>query len=108
MTQTSLDEALAARDEAVDRVEENAHAEWLAFALLTVRHLGLLGGEFSTDQVWERLDMFDVHTHEPRAMGAVMKRAVRDGLIEPTGRYVRSSRRECHARPVQTYRGVRW
>jgi hypothetical protein len=105
MTQPTLTEALQARDEAIDQAEDHAHAEWLAFALLTVKHLALLGSEFTTDAVWERLDHYGVTTHEPRAMGAVIKRAVRDGLIVPTGRYVKSARKVNHARPIPVWVG---
>jgi hypothetical protein len=105
MTQPTLTEALQARDEAIQTAEDHAHAEWLAFALLTVKNLALLGPEFTTDAVWERLDHYGVTTHEPRAMGAVVKRAVRDGLIVSTGRYVKSGRKVNHARPIPVYRG---
>ncbi len=107
MTQTSLDEAIKERDQAIERSEDHAHAEWLAMALLTVQKMGLLGGTFTTDDVWRWLDHYGVTTHEPRAMGAVMKRAVKDGLIEPTGVYVKSTRKVNHARPQVQYRGVR-
>ena len=53
---------------------------------------------FTTDEVWRFL------THgsgvEKRAMGSVMLKAARDGLIQKTGGYKQSQRAECHLRPI--------
>lgn len=101
--QLSLEEAVAACDASIEQVEEHAHAEWLAAAMLAVRDLARHNDTFTTDQVWELLELDNVATHEPRAMGAVMRRASKDGLIEATGNYVKSARPECHARPVPVW-----
>ncbi len=36
-------------------------------------------------------------------MGAVMKRAQKNGWIKPTGQYVMSERVQCHRRPVMVW-----
>jgi hypothetical protein len=86
----------------IDAAEDHADPQWYRSAFVTVKSLGLLGAEFTTDDVWAYLVST---THEPRAMGAVMRQAVRDGFIESTGRYIKSKRPECHMRPILVYRG---
>jgi len=39
-------------------------------------------------------------------LGAVMKAMARDGAIRATGEYRKSSRVDCHARPVAVWRVV--
>jgi len=60
---------------------------------------------FTTDEVWARLDP-DMRTHEPRAMGAMMRQAAKAGLITATDGYEQSTRPECHARPVRVWQSV--
>lgn len=107
MNQPSLLDAIAARDEALDRVDRNADERWKTYAYDVVRYLCDTQRTFSTDDVWDILDDADVTTHEPRALGAVVQRAKRDGLCRPTGNYVQSTRPECHARPVAVWESLR-
>ena len=92
--------------EALVRVERNANAEWLQVAFLCVIDVARIMRTFTTDDVWQRVGLLGVTTHEPRAMGAVMRRAVREGLCVPTDRYEKSARPECHARPVRIWRSL--
>jgi predicted SPOUT superfamily RNA methylase MTH1 len=93
--------AIAARDEAVERVGRAAPAEWYGYALAVVQRLAERLDDFTTDDVWQALT---VRPPEPRALGAVMVTAKNAGLIEPTDRTRQSSRPECHARPVRVWR----
>jgi hypothetical protein len=96
--------AEAARDEAINRVEANADHVWLTGATEAVRMLARTRDEFTTDDVWNRLDNAGYQPpHEPRAMGAVMRQAARDGLVVKTDRVRNSVRVECHARPVAVW-----
>jgi len=88
--------AEAARDEAIDRVEANAHHDWLVQARQAVLWLAHNRDEFTTG----------VGTHEPRALGAVMRWAARSGVVVKTDRVVNSCRVECHARPVAVWRSA--
>lgn len=99
--------AEAARDEAIDRVEANADRIWTEGALEAVRGLALCRDEFTTDDVWDRLEVagYDL-PRERRAMGAVMRQAARDRLVVKSDRVVNSRRVECHARPVAVWRSV--
>jgi len=61
------------------------------------------GYRFTTDELWHHLGGLELTTHEPRALGAVIRSARRNGSIRGTGRYVTSVRPECHARPIPVW-----
>lgn len=91
MADTLFDESGAARDEAIARAEAHATEAWLAAAERIILAISA-GGEFTTDQVWDGLAAAGVTTHEPRALGAVMRRMAKHGHIGPTGTYRQSAR----------------
>lgn len=96
--------AIEARDEALERVEQNASKVWTALALATVLDIANNKAEFTTDDVWEALNQLGAEDpHESRAIGAVMRNAAKDGLIRPTDRYLPSQRVACHRRPVRVW-----
>ena len=100
--------AIAARDEAIDRVEKNADTEWAEAAYLACCLVAECEIEFTTDSVWDMIaHLFPQYaTHEPRAMGAVMRRAARDGKIVSTDEYWKSARAECHRRPLTVWESL--
>jgi len=101
--------AESARDEAIAQVEANADREWKTAALNAVRWLAANRVEFTSDDVWRLLPhQSAATTHEPRALGAVMRKAARDGLVRKTDRVVNSTRVECHARPVAVWQSLIW
>ena len=96
-------EALAA--EGMQRAADHADSAWLQAANRIVQQLARSQEPFTTDQVWYRLEQAGVATHEPRALGAVMRRAAKAGLVEQVG-YRPTSRPEAHARPIPIWRGT--
>jgi hypothetical protein len=101
----TTDLAQLSLDEAVERVGTHADGNWVDEARQAVVVCARRGGEFTTDEVWSWLDWFSTATtHDPRAMGAVMRWAVQARLIEPTDRYTKSERPACHKRPVRVWR----
>lgn len=98
-----FDDGERARDEALTRVTDHADPAWLKAAADVILALPA-GTEWTTDQVWARLVTSGVSTHEPRALGAVVRRLALAGQIAKTGRYVPSARPECHARPIPIWR----
>lgn len=97
--------AIIARDEAIARVEENAEPVWKKAATMAIRSLAVELDEFTTDDVWEWLYSMAIEApHEPRALGAMMLQASRDGLISPTDRVRKSARPVCHANPKRVWR----
>ena len=91
------------RDEAIDQVEENADPSWVEAATRIAEDLAVECREFTTDAVWERLDQLGVETHEPRAMGSIMRDLARRGIVTNSGRVEKSTRPECHARPCAVW-----
>jgi hypothetical protein len=83
-------------------VEDHADTDWKAEAMRVIRDLAERRATFTTDDVWQRLG--HVSTHEPRALGALMKRAASAGVIRATDGWAVSSRPECHGRPVRVWR----
>jgi len=105
--QLTLDgmDAPSAKIIALHKVESHADPHWMASARAEVDAVAFLYDEFSTDAVWERLANHDVpEPREPRAMGAIMRKAALDGVIEATNRYEQSSREVNHQRPVMIWR----
>lgn len=90
-----------AREEAIDRVERHARAAWLEAALGTVRQLAVERPTLTTDDVWLALGSAP---REPRALGAVMRKAEGLELIEPTNQWALSTRVACHRRPLRVWR----
>jgi hypothetical protein len=89
----------ALRDAAIAQADEHAEVEWKLLAERALWAVIQAGEPFTTDDVWERIDV----PHEPRALGAVMQSAARANLIHKTGDYRQSRRPECHARPVAVW-----
>lgn len=102
---TTQMDLFAARDEALRQVEQNADEAWKRHAVTVIRRCALVLGEFTTDDVWDRLDP-EFSTHEPRALGALMRRLATSGVITATDNYRPSKRQECHNRPVRVWRSA--
>jgi hypothetical protein len=92
--------------EVLARVERNASCEWKQAAERIVRDLCRTMASFTSDFVLAELDKQGIYTHENRALGAVMKNACRDGLCEPTGTYLPSTRPQSHKRPQMLWRSI--
>lgn len=96
------------RDAALEQVEANADAEWIAAAKAVVWALIKLGEPFTSDHIWRGLDERGVgKPREPRALGAVLRAAAKAGYIQSTGEWFKSERPENHSRPVAVWLPVR-
>lgn len=103
MTQLTIDDLEVHTEMAVERAQSNANREWLSEAEAAVEVLIKQGRPFSTDSVWELLSHFQVQTHEPRAMGAVIRKFVKQGRLDHVG-YQKTLRQESHRRPISVWR----
>ena len=103
------DKAEQALNEAVERVEQHANSVWMDYAMNAVKLIASHRAEFTTDPVWailerwRRSDEGFETTHERRAMGAVMRNAVRAGWCVPTNRTQPSVRPVCHRRDLRIW-----
>lgn len=99
MNKKTLGDALAAKEEAITQVEKNANEAWIEFMLGIHRLTAIHTPKFTSEDVRERYDEDRSEdkpvTHEPRAIGAVMRRAAKYGWCRPTDEYVRSRYRHC-------------
>lgn len=97
-------DAQLALDDALERARDHADAQWMLDAQEAVLVVAKRDDLFTTDEVWEWLEMFSTHTtHDPRAMGAVMRWAVQARICQPTQTYRNSTRPACHKRPVRVW-----
>jgi len=101
-----IDTAQLDKAAAIAAASAEADRAWMREAMAAVRHLATVHDEFTTDNVWACLPN-DVSTHEPRAMGAVMRAAMKEGVIAPLDRYEMSARPACHCRPVRVWKSLR-
>jgi hypothetical protein len=100
------DEGAQARDEAMERADRHANQEWRRVAALAIRRVAALGVPFTADEVWAVLERTGFSTHDRRALGPLMKAAVSDGLIQPTGAFRPTRRPTNHCRPLRVYEPV--
>ena len=98
--------AIEARDRAIAQVDEHANSDWKAKAADVVARVARSQGHLTTDDVWARLIHVDAETHEPRALGAIMRAAATHGIIVATDSYVQSTRVACHRRPLRVWRSL--
>ena len=92
---------------AINRAGGGADGEWWREAQAAISLLCKRGRPFTTDAVWYLLNRVGVKTHDPRALGAVVLAACKDGLIRPTGEYHKSIRKECHRRPLAVWQPMK-
>lgn len=91
----------------IQQVDDNADRAWRRMAGRAVRYISRTWPTFTTDQVWAVLDEHtNLKTHNPRALGAVMLAAKKEGLIESLDEWRTSARPACHGRPVRVWRRV--
>jgi hypothetical protein len=93
--------AEAARDAAIAQVYAASDERWRKHCLEVIAQLAQHKREFTTDDVWE---MLDLRPREPRALGAMMREAASRRIVSATDRYRNSERPACHARPVRVWR----
>lgn len=93
-------------DKAIAEVSAHANPDWRAYALRVVEDLAYRYEELTTDAVWRVLDASNFTTHDPRALGSIMRHACKEGWIAPTDRVMKTSRPEAHRRPIAVWRSL--
>ena len=96
-----------ARDEALADVRDHAAREWVHYAELALHAICFTNETFTSAMVWNVLRARHpfVKTSDPRAMGAVMKRAS-GNWCEPTDRTAPSDNRVSHGRRLTIWRSL--
>lgn len=98
-----LAQAEQAADNAIAQAGEHADPQWTQRALDAVWDLAIGNATLTTDDVWALLAHVDTGTHEPRALGAVMRTAAGKGWVYASDDYRKSQRPACHARPLRVW-----
>ena len=79
-------------DTAIDTAEAGANAEWKRACMTAIRSACTRWDKFTSEDINDLLDGTGVHTREPRAMGAMMRKAQYEGLCVPTSEFIPSHR----------------
>ena len=92
------------RDEAMERVEENAEEGFSERARAVIQQVAEAKEDFTSDDVWPILGKNS--THNRKAIGPPFNSLVRAGVIEKTGEWRPSTDPECNGRDKPVYRKV--
>jgi hypothetical protein len=84
--QFDLLSALKGRDAALDQVAENAGDEFMDGGIEAIAHLPI-GVEVMGEDMRRSVVQAGYKPHHPNAWGALVNRAIKLGLITPTGRF---------------------
>jgi hypothetical protein len=95
------DAARAARDEAIERVDDHADPEWKDAALDAVHAAALQYALLTSEHVIPLIDP-RFQTHDLRALGPVFRRGVKAGWIVNNETIAKSARR--HMSPITVWR----
>jgi hypothetical protein len=88
------------RDEGMARAERAAPEEWKDAAWHAIVALANAGADFTADDVWAKVGFAPP---EPRALGPLLVRAQKAGMIRNTGNRRSSTRPEHHAFPCAVW-----
>jgi len=78
---------------------------WRGYAAKAIEALAKTGKPFTGNDVWAMVGN-RAHTHEPRALGAMLKAAHKAGLIVQTGDVVMQTSPGGHSRYMTVWAGV--
>lgn len=105
--QADLFAAKAARDASMEQAEANADVLWRLAAFDAIVAVAREQPFLTTDHVVERMRPGGAQTHEWRALGPIMLRAAREGVIKKSGLpSVLCRRRSRHAAPITVWRSL--
>lgn len=94
-------------EKAIAQVDRHANERWKEAALASVQAVCETKHLLTTDDIWWVLDRLRLQhslgTHEPRAMGSIVRQAARKGWMVPTSEYIPSERPESHRRPIRIW-----
>jgi hypothetical protein len=98
------DDGSAGKRDGMNRAENHADEEWKQAVVDAIYMLAKGPSAFTTDEVWLAVGD-DASTHEPRAMGPMIRNCVRAGMIVKAEGLQCSSLSACHRRPKQLWMG---
>jgi hypothetical protein len=102
MNQQYLNEIKEVTDEAIARGITNANELWKEKAIECLERVARERKFLTIDNVRDLVDKYNVHTHDKRAWGGIMKKGKSLGLIEPTG--MEQPNKTGHGIPMQVWK----
>lgn len=99
-------EGKAQAEEGIRRADAYADKEWKVAALEAVKAVANANGRFTANEVWEELAKGGASTAEPRALGAIFRKARKLGWIQPTNEYLPSKIPQQHRRPIRVWESL--
>lgn len=103
MNLSLFDQVEQKKQEAVEAAYEFASLDWKQIAHDSVQRCAVEMPEFSTNDVWDKINATGVTTRTNRALGAVMQAAAKDGVIKRVG-YTPSNR--AHNSPISLWQSL--
>lgn len=100
MSEPDLFSAAGARDAALEQVADNAGPIFMARAQAAIAKLY---GEWTGEDIRLALLRAGIIPHHHNAWGAVISKAVKRGMLVPTGRWVGMKTTRSHARRTPVY-----
>lgn len=88
------------RDEALARVAENA-GDFMSAAMEMIEKMP--SGEATGEEIRQRISNLGLSPHHPNAWGALIRSAVKEKLITPTGVWSPMRQPKSHARRTPVY-----
>jgi hypothetical protein len=101
------DAARAARDASMDLVESNTSQAWRDAMRGITEDIARAREFFTSDAVFYLAGKRNMpFIHDRRAYGPVIMQARRDGICEPTDRFIQCRRESRHAAPLRVWRSL--
>jgi hypothetical protein len=101
-------EAKQKTEQAIKEVAERMDTDWRAAAIKMLKMICYRNETLTSDDLWFAMETHypELDTHEPRAMGAIMRWGVTHKWIAKTPNYVASTRPVAHKKPTAVWRSL--
>lgn len=99
--------AQEAKEAAIQRSEDHANEAWKAAAYAAVEACAQRRETLIVDDVWPYLEALSETTHDFRALGPVMRKAAKEGVIAKTDQF-RLSHAHNHGTPRPVWKSLVW
>ena len=101
-------EPIATKEEGLELVEKGANDAWKTRVMQVIESVCERKDLFCSDDIEENMMLYPEQTKDRRAMGAMFKRAQKEGLCEATSTFVMSRQKSCHKCPRRLCRSLRF
>jgi hypothetical protein len=87
-------------DCAIEAAVDAADPAWRDTAIRVVRGLCMSQATLSADDIWNALKAYNEATHEPRALGGILRHCAKLGYCKVSDQYIKSRLPQRHSRPI--------